>query len=392
MRLPESQEGKISTTLLLTWLALLAICVGINAFFVLAEYSLISVRHSRIQELVDDGDSRAALVLALQKNREHILNCTQGGITTMTGALTWFGQQFMDRAVDVLFGDTALSHWLVSVHIPLAAQTWAALVLAFIAITFIQLLFGEQVPKLISVHRAEPVVLALARPLTVYCKLAGPFVWLLGKSVRGTMRLFRIQRNAASHETVVSSDELEIILHQSELAGELDPRTTDMLEGVLDVHDDYLVEHAMIPLERVDGVAVDASLEQLMATFERTKRNKLVVYQGNLGNVVGVLHTKDMFDVLHSLTAPTNRLHRVGFNMRNKMRKPVRVHGKVKAGDLIDQMRRRRTHIAIVIDEQGKTVGLVTMEDLLERIVGDISDHHETPKPAREPDETSPSV
>ena len=363
---------------------MLALCVGINAFFVLAEYSLISVRHSRIQELVDDGDARAALVLALQKNREHILNCTQGGITTMTGALTWFGQQFMDRAVDVLFGDTALSQWLASVHIPPSAQTWAALVIAFIAITFVQLLFGEQVPKLISVHKAEPVVLALARPLTLYCKLAGPFVWLLGKSVHATMRLFRIQRNAAAHETVVSSDELEIILHQSELAGELDPRTTDMLEGVLDVYDDYLVEHAMIPLDKVDGIAITATLEQLLATFERTKRNKLVVYQGNLGNILGILYTKDIFDVLHGLTVPANRLHRVGFDMRHKMRKPVRVQGKVKAGDLIDEMRRRRTQIAVVIDKTGRTIGLVTMEDLLEKIVGDISDHHETPKPAPE--------
>ncbi len=346
-------------------------CVTINAFFVVSEYSLISVRQSRIQELIDDGNQAARAVYALKKDLDRTLHCLQFGVTMTTLTLGWLSQDAVQPVADLL---------VRALHFG-GHQAPPTLVFAFCCglVVYVQVIFGEQVPKIASINLAEELTLRLGGTLSLYCLVMRPIVWLFDKSISGVLSLLP-GSYPVEQDTVVSPDELEIILQQSEQAGELTERQTDMLEGVLDLHDEYFVQDIMVPLDKIDAVSETATLAELLATLARKKRSKLVVYRGSIHTIVGVVHTKDLFDLLANLVSPAHSVLVAGFAMHKWMRPVYRVKGSVRASDLVDEMRRRRTNIAIVIDEAGKNIGMVTMEDLLEKIVGDIYDHHETPK------------
>lgn len=350
------------------------LCVTFNALFVMSEYSIISVRQSRMQELIDDGVRRAVVVYGLKKDLDRTLHCLQFGVTMMTMTLGWLGQDALQPVTNLLVQVLQWNGHQVPPSVMFAVCCGI--------VVYVQVIFGEQVPKLVSINMAEKMALRLAWPLSIYCLVVRPIVWLFAKSISAVLSLLPIDRRAADHGTVVSPDELEIILHQSEEAGELTERQTDMLEGVLDLHDEYLVQHVMTPLERIDAVSETATLSELLAALARKKRTKLVVYRDNMQNVVGVVHTKDLFDLLVNLISPANAVRKIDFAIHKWMRPVYRVRGTVHASDLVDEMRRRRTQIAIVIDDNGNNIGLVTMEDLLEKIVGDFYDLNETPRPA----------
>jgi putative hemolysin len=350
---------------------MLGMCVSINAFFVVSEYSLISVRQSRIQELIDDGNHAAVAVYALKKDLDRTLHCLQFGVTVTTLTLGWLSQDAVQPVADLLVRASHIGGY----------QAPPMLVFAFCCglVVYLQVIFGEQVPKIASINLAEDLTLRLARTLSVYCLVMRPVVWVFDKSISGVLSLLP-GSYPVEQGTVVSPDELEIILQQSEEAGELTERQTDMLEGVLDLHDECLVQHILVPLEKIDAVLETVTLPELLATLASKKRTKLVVYRGSIHNIIGVVHTKDLFDLLANLVSPAHAVLIAGFALHKWMRPVYRVKGSVRASDLLDEMRRRRTQIAIVIDDTGKNIGMVTMEDLLEKIVGDIYDHHETPK------------
>ena len=356
-------------------LASLLLCVLINAFFVASEYCLVSVRQSRIQELVDDGDSRALVVQKLQKCLSRSISGTQFGSTLASLWLGWYGEGAMQHLVADGFNSLGIG--------ALEFSASASFALAFLLLTLVTMVLGEQLPKLVSLNMAETVALRIARPFSLYCLAVLPVIWLLDRIVSLVMTAAGIDRTAVEHGTIISQDEFEILIKQSEASGGLSERQTDMLEGVLKLFGDYSVDQAMVPREKVDCIAETATLHELIAAVARTKHSKLPVYRGSIDNIVGIMNTKDLFDLWVKSLSPNNVAHQVGFTIHKWMRPVYKVPQDTKASTLLDDLRKRRIQMAIVVDSEGKTLGMVAMEDVLERIVGEIYDEHDKPgKPA----------
>jgi putative hemolysin len=335
-------------------LVLIVFCVLWNAFFVAAEYAFVSVRHTRLDELVSEGSRRARTVRKIVSDPSHFISAMQLGITLSSLALGALGEPAVARVIDSAFG--GVSGGVAAV---------ASVVVAFLAISILHVVIGEIVPKSYTLPRAEPVALAVAVPIRVFFFTFSWFITFLDWLAQLVMRLLGI-KTTDEMEGAHSEVELRMLLRQGERSGVLEADEQEMIDKVFDFSDTP-VEDVMVP--RPDIVALPVALTPTAAMEQILQHpyTRYPVYDGEFDNVLGVLHVRRLFVALQNGAAGAADLRSLLYPAHLVPETKRLVH-------LLAEIRREKGHMAIVIDEYGSVAGLVTLEDLLEEIVGEIDD------------------
>jgi CBS domain containing-hemolysin-like protein len=333
--------------------------VAMNGFFVVAEFALVSVRRSRIEELVAQGHSQARVVRRAIENPDRFIAATQLGITLASLGLGWIGEPaFADLirpALSALPGpwDDVLIHSI-------------AVGLAFALITFLHVVLGELAPKSVALQNPERASLLVARPIVWTENIFRPAIWLLNGAGNGLLRLFGLNR-ATGHQQVHSMEELKYLMRESQEGGVLEAGQEEMLQKVFQFGDRQVSE-VMVPRNEVVGVEQDATIQDLLRLFSEASHARFPVYHEDLDEVVGIVQIKDVLLALAGDPA------RAAAPLGPLVRPALFVPETAPVADLLARMRATRNQMAIVLDEYGGTAGIVTMEELVEEIVGQMSD------------------
>ena len=336
-----------------------------NAFFVAAEFSLVSVRRTRIAELVSQGHASAASVEKALENPDRVIAATQLGITLASLGLGWIGEP-------------ALSHWLepivdiFSSTIQVEVSKGISAGIAFTIITFLHVVIGELAPKSIALQNPEGTSLVVARPTLWTEFIFKPIILLLNGTGNLILRMIGI-KPASGHQLVHSVEELRMLVSASAEEGVVEADEREMLDAIFDLGG-LQVGQVMIPRTEILAVEANTTVDELLGIVTQTTYTKLPVYEDNLDLIIGILHVKDLLSILYN---PEDR----DKTARDLVRETIYVPEAIPVNSLLHQFRINRQHIAIVLDEYGGTAGLVTLEDLLEEIVGEVSDPFDEPTP-----------
>jgi CBS domain containing-hemolysin-like protein len=330
--------------------------VVVNGFFVASEYSLVAVRRSRIVALAESGNRRAQLLLELLDHINSYISATQLGVTMASLALGWIGEPALARLLEgPLQGrvSDALRHTL-------------AFIVAFTIITFLHIVLGEQAPKILALERAERVALAIAWPIRVFHQVFRWPIRLLDWAGTSTVRLLGLRRTGEI-ASVYTVDELRQIIDVSHKSGTIEPDEQRLLHRVFEFSDAE-VREVMMPRTRVVGLGLSAPRDEVVAIMLENMYSRYPVYRKSIEDIVGVVHSKDLLGRLVAGEA---------FDLASIMMPPVFVPEGKKVSRLLKQMQRTRNQMAFVVDEYGGLSGLVTTEDLIEELVGEIRDEHD---------------
>lgn len=346
-----------------------------NGFFVAAEFALVKARPFRIRGAADAGSAGAKLTLRIQGNLEAYLAACQLGITMASLGLGWVGEPAVAALLEPLFH---------SMGIPDSVLHTTAFVVGFLIFSSLHIVVGEQVPKTFAIRQAEPVAIWSAYPLHIAYLLVWPLNTLLNRASRSVLSLFGVEE--ATHADVLTGDELRGLVVTSEEHGEIHHQKADMLRNLFDF-DQRQVSRVMIPRTNIKVLDVNAEPEANLAIIRDSRHSRFPVIDSLEGeSIVGVVLVKDLqHAVLSGQPEPWK-------NIREVARQALVVPESQLAAVLFDHMRTRRVHMALVIDEYGAFVGIVTMEDLLEEIVGEIHDETDTEETERDVAEISDNV
>jgi CBS domain containing-hemolysin-like protein len=329
-----------------------------NGFFVASEFALVGVRRSRIATLADSGDTRAKRLLQLIDNLNAYISATQLGITMASLALGWIGEPVFAHLLE------APLRGLVSD----AVRHTIAFAIAFTVITFLHIVLGELAPKTLALERAERTALTIAWPMQWFYKIFRWPIRLLDWAGTRTVRVFGLQAST-DHGSIYTEAELRQLVDASHKSGHLEADERRLIHRVFEFSDAE-VREAMVPRLAVEALSVTATLEEIKTAFRISGYSRMPVYRGHLDNVVGVLFRRDLEPYLEEPG-------RDEFSLEKLVHPPVFIPATVRLGAALKQMQSSRTHLTIVVDEHGGVEGIVTLEDLLEEIVGEISDEYD---------------
>jgi CBS domain containing-hemolysin-like protein len=350
--------------------------VAANGFFVAAEFSLVKVRKTRIDQLVAEGKGAARVVQREIDHLDNYIAATQLGITLASLSLGWIGEPALAYLIEPLF----------KAFLPAGAATTAAhtiaIIVAFTIITTFHIVLGELVPKSIALQRAEATALFVARPLMIFNRLFRPFIIMMNGLGNLVVKVFGMQTNANEHGSVHSVEELEMLVTQSREAGVLDQSEEVLLRRVFDFSDKS-ANSVMMPRTEIVGIPKNITLEELVKVAAEEHYTRLPVYDSSLDNIIGILHVKDLFSVVHQNFSYNGQ---TAFDVTKIMRKVLKVPETVSLEDLLARMKREQVHLTVVIDEYGGTAGIVTIEDILEEIVGAVGDEFDTVEEGQKPE------
>jgi magnesium and cobalt exporter, CNNM family len=330
-----------------------------NAFFVAAEFALVGARRSKIDQMANDGDRLAKAAQSAIKNLNRYISATQLGITLASLGLGWIGEPALAGLIDRFLGVFGVKPPAAAVHTVAGATT------AFIIITFLHIVVGELLPKSAALVKAERVSRVLVIPLMVFAKVMSPAIALLYGAAAWLMRRFGISPPSEAQH-IHSPDELRLLVMQARAHGTLDETDSAMLAGVFDFHEKKAYD-VMRPRTEVAAVSVDSSEAEVWAIVRRERYSRYPVYRDSLDDVVGVFLAKDLW--LHDGKA--------AFSLKDFVRPALYVPASRPAERVLDDLRKTRKQMAVVLDEYGGTAGILTMEDLVEEVVGDIADEYD---------------
>jgi len=340
--------------------------IGMNGFFSAAEFSLVAVRLSRVRQLVQKGDPRAKVVEHLLSDLSRVVSGVQVGITIASLSLGYLGEITL-AALLRPFVDKMTRPWA-----PVLAHT-VALIIVFGLLTFLQVIFGELVPKGMSLARAERVALLIARPFNWFLNT---FRWAIDLLDGVAEKIIHAMGLVAphSHTLVRSLEELQVMVQQAQDRGLLPAAEVRLVQNAMELGQ-VQVREIMVPRPDMHALPADASLEDAMNMFATTQRSRLPVYEGALDHTLGFVHIKDVIWVLlERARHATEQILLSPFELRNHLREVLIVPETKPAGELLMEFRSRRIGLALVVDEFGSILGLVTLEDILEQMVGEIHD------------------
>jgi CBS domain containing-hemolysin-like protein len=344
-------------------LAVMAL-VFANAFFVAAEFALVSVRRTRIEELTEQGVRLARVVQRAIANLDRYIAGTQLGITIASLALGWIGEETLAHLLEPRLS------WLPKQWTGITAHS-VAVAIAFIAITFMHVVLGELVPKSLALQNPERTALWVSQPMEICVWLMRPFIVTLNGVGNLVLRLLRLE-STSGHHLIHSVEELKILIEASHEGGVLDEVERDMLRRVFRFSE-LVAREVMVHRVDVDGIDVETSYDELMRMASQTSHTRLPVYEGNIDNIIGILHVRDLLQ---------SRLQgEESFRLRQILRKPLIVAETMSVENLLNEFRREKTQMAIVVDEFGGTAGIVTLEDVIEEIVGEVQDEFDREEP-----------
>jgi len=337
--------------------------VLLNGFFVAAEFAMVRVRGSQIELKVKSGSRMAKLTRTIMGNLDGYLAATQLGITIASLALGVIGEGVFTNVVLKifgLFGNTNPSNIIINI----------SHVLAFVFITFISIIFGELAPKNIAIQRSMRTALAVSAPLQVFFVVFRPLITILNYFATAILKLMGIKEMEGS-ESHHSSEELQYLLDQGKETGALDSNEHELIQNVFDFNE-RVVKNIMVPRTKISGMDVNTPKEELVQMIISEGYSRMPVYDDVIDKIIGIVHAKDILPLL------ARNEH---FELKDIIRKPYFVPETKKINDLMAELQQKRIQIAIVSDEFGGTAGMVTLEDIVEELVGEIQDEYDEEKP-----------
>ncbi len=339
---------------MILFLELLAVAalILLNGYFVAAEYALVTARRTRMQELAEQGNRRARAVLKIVADPPRFIAAMQLGVTGTSLAIGALGEQALARVFDPIFASLI------------------AFALAFLIITFLHVVVGELVPKGVALGYSERTALAVSSPVRGFFVVFKPLIWILQRSSEVILRALGLTPPGGEME-VYSEAELKMLLSRSTEEGELEQQEQEMLYKVFDFADKE-VSAVMVPRPEVVALSIDLPSEEALAAVIESPYTRYPVYRDSIDHVVGILHVRDLFSALNDRGLEAVRL--------DQILRPAHIVPETKdLAALLGEFRRTNQHMAIVVDEYGELEGIVTLEDLLEEIVGEIEDEFDLP-------------
>src|SRR5258707_3346083 len=353
-------------TLVLLRIIVVVLLVAANAFFVAAEFAMVSVRNRRIQQLIEQRRVGARIVKRLQQRLDEFLPAVQLGVTLASLALGWVGEGTLAAI---------LMPWMQNVPYARFYAHGIAATLAFVVIAYMHVLLGELVPKSLALQKAERVALAVAGPMDFFVTVARPFLLFMTRSANLVLRGFgsRPMREGGVH----SPEELKLIVTASRRVGLLPEAQEEMVHNALELGN-LTVREIMVPRHNIFSLPADLPLEEAMGRVVEEQHSRVPVYDPQKGreNIIGLLYSKDLSRIMHSRLAAGGTFAdgQSGLKVRHLMRDVLFVPESKPVADLLTEFQRRKRHLAVVVDEFGSTSGLVTVEDVLEQLVGELED------------------
>ena len=337
-------------------LFLIAFLLFSNGFFVAAEFAMVKVRKTRIEQLVKEGNYSAQIALEAIKDLDKFIAAVQLGVTISSIGLGWVGEGTLARIIEPVF-----------VFLPGVSQTIAthtvSVSLAFALITFLHVVLGELIPKSIALEYTEKTALIIARPMQAITFVFNPFIWLLNGFGNWVLKLMHIPHSHKS-SLVHSSEELDMLVDASYNGGVLNETEKDMLHNVFKFSD-LTAKQVMVPRTDMVCVPIDMSLEELNNVATENQYTRYPVYEGDIDHITGLIHVKDLYKLsLDDTTCPIERIQR----------EILLVPETMTMDNLVLEFKKRKGQMAIVVDEFGGTSGLITLEDVIEEIFGDVQD------------------
>jgi len=342
--------------------------VGLNAFFAAAEYALLSVRRTRIEQLTREGNARARLVQSLLADIGMLISGTQLGMTVVSLLMGWLGESIMAAGIERL-----LEGRLEALVSAVLAHS-IAVGFAFLFITVLLMVLGELVPKAVAYERAEQVSLLVAGPMRVFLHLSRHLVRAL-EAMADTVLHALGQRHGQGHGAVHTPEEVKLIVSRLRKRGLLGEEQEEMIQSVIDLHR-VLVREIMVPWTRVTCLPLTQDFRWVLDQIVKDQHSRIPIYDGSPDHIVGVLYTKDLHAVLLDRLVQGAPLD-APFDIRGILHQPMIVPEPMPLHQLLEQARRKHSQMALVVDEFGTYVGLVTIEDVLEQIVGEIQDEYD---------------
>jgi CBS domain containing-hemolysin-like protein len=352
-------------------LGLLAIpaLVLLNGFFVAAEFALVAVRRTRVEELMSQGVRRASAVRAAIENLDRSIAATQLGITLASIGLGFVAEPTLARVIEPVFAFLPETWGPVAVHS-------VAVTVAFILITFLHVIFGELIPKTLALQTPDSTALWVAKPMLVFIKLTRPLIVLMNGTGNAFLRWLGY-RPATSESMIHSVEELALLVEDTQEAGLLDEDQAEVVQNVFRLSEKQ-VRACMVPREKMATLEVGMPPEKVLEAVRAGAHTRMPVYDRENDAYVGIVNTKDLF-YLFSLKGVVI--------LEDAMYPSLYLKADETVANALRLFKKARRHMALVRDEDGKVVGLVTLEDILEEIIGDIEDEHDRPRPrlARRP-------
>ncbi|MGR6003855.1 hemolysin family protein [Bacillus cereus] len=341
-------------------LVMVAILIAFTGFFVATEFAIVKIRSSRIDQLVAEGKRGALATKKVTTNLDEYLSACQLGITVTAMGLGWLGEPTIEKLLHPLFEKWNLNPSISSV------LTFG---LAFMIMTYLHVVVGELAPKTMAIQKAERVTLLLAGPLMMFYKIMYPFIWVLNGSARVITGLFGL-KPASEHEVAHTEEELRLILSDSYESGEINQAEYKYVNNIFEF-DNRIAKEIMVPRTEIVGFYLEDSVEEHMKVIQNERYTRYPIFGEDKDDIIGMVNVKDFF--IRYMTEDQKDLS----SIRSYMRPIIEVMETTPIHDLLLQMQKKRIPMAVLYDEYGGTAGIVTLEDILEEIVGEIRDEYD---------------
>jgi CBS domain containing-hemolysin-like protein len=339
-------------------LFLVALLIILTAFFVATEFAIIKLRPSRVDQMVMEGKKNALAVQKVTSNLDGYLSACQLGITITALGLGWLGEPTVEDILFPLFDQLRIGE---------STGHLLSFIIAFVSITFLHVVLGELAPKTLAIQKAEQIAVLTAPIIIIFNKIMYPFIWVLNGSANTFVRMFGIMP-ASEHEEAHSEEEIQIILSESYESGKINKTEYGYVSRIF-AFDDLLAREIMVPRTDMVCLDVDQSLEENILIVKTEQYTRFLVTKGSKDHIVGFVNTKRFF---------LNYDNNAGFDFKSLIQPVLTVPENIPVKSLLLKMQEQHVHIALLLDEYGGTSGLVTIEDILEEIVGEIRDEFDT--------------
>jgi putative hemolysin len=352
---------------------LVLLLVAANAFFAAAEFALVTVRDTRIQQLIEARRIGARILLRLHRNLDEVVNGVQLGVTVVSLTLGWIGEPMVERFVVNLHFLERVPHAVVYAH-------GIAIAISFTLITFMHVILGELVPKSLALQKAEQVALAVAAPMDVWLTLTRPIIFIMSRSASTVLRAFGLRKMRQG--PVHSPDEVKLIVSASREVGQIGQTQEEMVHHALEL-ENISAREVMVPRPDIFSLPGNLSLSEALDKVAEEQHSRVPIYDPASGpeHIVGILYAKDLMRWARlrlSARAPDAGSSRAADMKISQIMHDALVVPETKPlSELLEEFKERKRHMAIVVDEFGSTAGLITVEDILEQLVGEIEDEHD---------------
>jgi len=336
---------------------IIVILITFTAFFVASEFAMVKVRTTRIDQLMAEGNKKAEAAKKVISNLDGYLSATQVGITITSLILGWLGEPTIRGILEPIFT------WI---ELPQSLKQVISFILAFSIITFFNVVIGELAPKTFAIQKSEQIIMRFAKPLILFYRLMYPFIWILNRSARFVTGLFGI-KPTSEQEIVLSEEELRMILSQSYESGEINHSEYSYMNNIFEF-DDRIAKEIMVPRTEIITLSKDATMDEIIDIVREEKYTRYPLIDGDKDNILGVVNIKEVLTdcIQQKCTGEQPLLPYIN--------PVIHVIENIPIQELLVKLQKNRSHMAVLSDEYGGTAGIVTVEDILEEIVGEIRD------------------